>query len=425
MAEQNRNGRYVNMKLQKRLTAMLLAVVILLALNGCGSGNQSQPAAPAATTAKQIPAEKILEKANKYISDGNGKLDAYLAALDELAQLQDDAAKDETTAKFLLETANTCMELIEAERKGIYRPDEIQGYVDYLLPVIKMLTNASNQSLEQEKTELLINMGVLIMELNDMQQGISFWKENSTATMDILLEAIEIFQTGKNVQAIRYLRENLENYAEYEFWVWRSFGTSQQYDLVSELDGLKAYGMIVNNDLTTDGNWISESNLGKYWRGTIDNQNSVSINSQDIQLLKENCGKEAAGKVLILNRVRPYNSQESVVCIDSHNYYLPEAWIPERIEEISYILLFDTDYEETGRKFNVGTSLIKEISQITLYSVEQSQPLYQSEKKASVILPMVNLTYQGEPPEYYCPDHPDMAEAAEQALNRIVNAIAG
>lgn len=403
----------------KKIISFILILTLITSLSACGASGAQETTPTTQETTAQINPEQLVEKAKKEIDEYAGSIEGYMAALEHLNQLPDDAAENPEVAVFLLETEQQTLALIEEEMDGIYQPDKIQGYMEQLLPITMFPNESLDAGKAREKVDLILNIGNVYLKWEEPEKAMDYWKECQNPTMDVILSAMDLFQQGKNVQAVQHLRENLENSEDYEWFAFSVASTQLSDHIQDELDMWKAYAMISNIELDPQRAWIES--VTEYWNGRT-YETFDGYTEENLQYLKENAGKEAAGKVLILEKNRAFGAETAGIRISSHFQDLPDELVPASVEEIEYIILTDVDYTEEGT-FPVGTVLIKEIATVSVYSVHESEPIYQSPEKQTAIFFNVTMSYNGDPPAFYAPNHPDMSKYAKEALNLIMDNI--
>lgn len=407
------------MKIRKILALLLCAALTASLFAGCGSSGQPAPEAPAATESPTADAGKLLKTAEKRIEEAGADIELWTEALAPLAEQAVEAARDPQTAAFLLSSGKRFYNTVKLEMESIYNADAVQTAVDLLAQLTAFDPSVLEEAGREELSRLILDIGFLYSDMEQPDRMLDYWKKTKDDTVALLLEVMDLYSAGRNVEALTLLRQKLPDNRDHDSWTFSMAATAADESLGSMLDLWKAYAMIQNIPADSGGAWMQE--LTEYWKGTIDGAGSAPLTQADLDALSR--AGEGAGKILILDRKRPYGEAEAQITLSSRNLDLPEALFPAAPEEISYILLVDTDYEETGQTFNVGTVLIKEHSTVSVWAPGGSKPLHQSDTESTYILPSVTLTYNGDPPVYYAPNHPEIQEAGLEALEYILENI--
>lgn len=440
----------------KRRIALLLALILCLSvLNGCSTPAPSltpeeEAARKAETLIKKgdaaLAAGKLDEARLKYIAAGataEGKLTDVLLqiahtytvgdpgenslkiAMDHLSNIPESGRIREDVAKVMLETADAYLDAIYEEDSFNYEEEDFP-------PVSDLLDTVLCKDLP-EYSALVERLGwtwsLMYIQNGKAEEAFAIWNSfPENELMCVLNEAGSLIQNKKYLEGFRLLEEKIENKYDFAPILIQELiddeGNNLQQNIELTAIGANLYGF-QPEVLDEKGSWIEENLSLKQLQTSIeDYPGSSDLSAEDKELLKTLCGQEANKKILILNRRRPYAAEETVLELhDETIYILPCEFIPQRLEEVEYIILIDTDYIDTGETFDVGTKLLKETAVIQVYKVGKTNPIYTSATRQTHLLPTTMLMYSGEPPVYYVPSHPSIAADMREALTIIMKDI--
>lgn len=131
--------------------------------------------------------------------------------------------------------------------------------------------------------------------------------------------------------------------------------------------------------------------------------------------LKTLCATAPEGKVLFLRRWTKYGTSEKKVRMDTDLMeLLPQAYYPDSLEQVEYVIVMDCNYYSNGVYQN-GTVRIHETTTLTLYNAA-GETLYVATAEGT---DEDTMYYSGEAPEFYSAYSPDMKPALVEALTVI------
>ena len=139
---------------------------------------------------------------------------------------------------------------------------------------------------------------------------------------------------------------------------------------------------------------------------------NIELSEENIADLKENCGQNPNGKVLILHKRGSVGLDYYTELMDM----LPDELYPNDLESIAYVIVIDGSFEHTGAEYYCGTKQIQEYTSVTLYDMVSGEELL----LGTVQGPLSNMmTYEGTPPAYYSAGAPNVSNLLYDALQNI------
>lgn len=146
------------------------------------------------------------------------------------------------------------------------------------------------------------------------------------------------------------------------------------------------------------------------------------LTAEEKKLLKEICGSDPQGKILILHNQQNFYSgkKELSICGDLM-LMLPSRYMAGTPEEAEYIILLDSTFTRRG-KYMTGTVAIAETTSLTVYDVQTGKKLLTKTEKGEISNTMY---YTGKAPTYYSAGSPRMHEPLQEALSLIAGKLNG
>lgn len=365
----------------------------------------------------------VLVQISKNYTVGDPGPNSIKIAMNHLCNIPESGRTRQDVAERMLEVADQYLTLMEEE--SISDPEEAFLPVKDLLDAV-MCTDLPEYSQMAERLGWM--WGWEYLNSRDPEKAILVWESfPDHPTMNALAGAANLIRQKEYMAAVKLLREKVENYSVYEAELMNELAEDADNTLQQSIDLTAARATVFFEDppvLDEAAAWI-ESSTAFNLSGTIEKiGDAPDLTSEDLKTLETLCGQEPEGKILILSRRRPYGSAELITELyPGTSVILPPAYIPERLEQVQYVILIDNDYEDTGETFEVGTKLLKETVVVQVYKVGNPDPVYTSPRRETCILPSTFLIYSGDPPVYYAPSHPNIGSDMKKALKIIMEDI--
>ena len=164
---------------------------------------------------------------------------------------------------------------------------------------------------------------------------------------------------------------------------------------------------------------IYDPNTRVVWMGIDRREDNETLTDKMVEELKNNCGKEAEGKILIIHDRADYGTKDREIDIAWNQMdNLPNAWKPLSVKQVKYLIYVKSDYTKGG-VYSGGTQQIHETSKLSLYDTETGKVLFSKTVRGKSSNVMVY--YGSRRPLYYSDESPDMCTAFRDAMKKITN----
>lgn len=144
---------------------------------------------------------------------------------------------------------------------------------------------------------------------------------------------------------------------------------------------------------------------------------SISYRNQEltdemISELKTQCGTNPKGDILFIH-VSKYERGNVVKINGDLMDLMPDAYYPEDLSTVEYIITFTGSEKETGRRYSQGTKQVQEKTVVTAYDMKTGKKIYSESKKGPVSNTMY---YTGKVPDTYSAGSPNVSKLLAAAL---------
>lgn len=145
---------------------------------------------------------------------------------------------------------------------------------------------------------------------------------------------------------------------------------------------------------------------------------AMELSSGNIDLLKQVCGSNAKGKILILHSRQKFKDNDTTpfLCTELMDY-LPAKYVAKTVEEAEYVIHLESTYANRGVYQN-GCVRILETTKITLYSAVTGKQLYTAKETGEL---SDTMYYTGSVPSYYSHRSPDMTEHLQKITDLLAS----
>lgn len=370
--------------------------------------------------------EKLTEalvQISKNYTVGDPGENSVKIAMDHLCSIPESGRAREDVAERMLEVADQYMTILGENKYA--DPDEMY------MPAKDLLDNILYNDLPEYDAiteKLALQWALAHIDNWDAEKVLPVWEQFSEhPTIAAATEAAKLFEQKRFTQGLSVLMENAENYQEYDWILIQHMASCEDTSLSETIDLMAAVATVYPyhpGGMDAQGTWIEEAAAFTDAHGTIEKQSETAdLTEEEIQTLQELCGKEPAGKILMLSRRKEYEAEETKLELSCLMNSLPTDYIPAGLEQVEYVVLIDNDYVDTGETFQIGTKLLKETAMVQVYKAGNPNPIYTSPVSETVILPNTMLVYNGEPPVYNVPSHPHIGGEMTDALKTIMKDI--
>ena len=243
---------------------------------------------------------------------------------------------------------------------------------------------------------------------------IEYWEKCTSGTGFDAMQAINQIRTGEAREGIQKFTELVKK-PELTASLWRYLSEGTTFTTLNEKltsDSISRMIVPAENPLT-----LTESlnTLESGECGTSQMKDSINLDEAMIAELREFCGKAPEGKLLILH------SRYGGSYLDLATGFmetLPDSYYPTSLESVSYVIVLDSDSEQTGLTYNGGTKQVREDTTVRLYDVVTGEELYTATENGPTSMVM---SYTGTQPMYYSAGAPYISPLVEEAYEIIEN----
>ena len=187
-----------------------------------------------------------------------------------------------------------------------------------------------------------------------------------------------------------------------------------EFDSLSEMFAYEAAYNAINPREDT-GATLTKSFDSAYdiMLGDVHPNDSVTVKIAEVEAA---CGQSPDGRILFLHKPNAYDGTVSVYLPLMDR--LPNAYYPESLESVEFVILTVCDTVKTGGIFGNVTEELREDTTLRLYDVKTGEILYEATTEGPTSYMM---TYVGEPPAVYSAGAPNMAPEVRAAVAVIEN----
>ena len=241
---------------------------------------------------------------------------------------------------------------------------------------------------------------------------IEYWEKCTSGTGYEAMQAINQIKSGESLEGIQRFTELMEK-QELAASLWRYLSEGMTFTTLNEKLTSDSISRIITHEENELSLTESLDNLESGECGTSEMKDSINLDEAMIAELREFCGKAPEGKLLILH------SRYGGSYLDLATRfmeYLPDSYYPTSLESISYVIVLDSESEETGLTYTSGTKQVREDTIVRLYDVLTGEELYTATENGPTSMIM---SYTGKQPMYYSAGAPYIRPLLEEAYDII------
>lgn len=429
----------------KRFVAIVSIVLSFLIL--CGSFGSSKKIKAGDEALKKRDYEQAIKNYKAAGKEGEEKVaevytkqllwvyknEKFYVVRETIEELHQNEKDKELLTKGILGFVDVIKEEIE---KGTNKDLSKATQAEFLLDILDMIQDQSLEKIEKirkEMQDLIFNEELMqaIQHADNTWSKDADWEEaldlcrnaEEGSLGHLLLTTYERIQQRADLEAAKETKKLVDNNIDkIRFWKFatkdytaESLNGTLEYMLAGQY--IKGY---YENEKTPEPNLteIIDPNQVAILMGIDPKEEAYTLSRSMVEELKKNCGKDAAGKILIVHDRAIYDSKERTMDVVGHwMRKLPDSYKPTTAESVKYLIYVKSDYTKGGT-YSGGTKQIIEKTALTVYDTENGRTIYTKTvngKRSDV------MNYTGIKPVYYSAESPDMAKAFSEAMNKIAN----
>lgn len=377
--------------------------------------------------AGEVAQEEWMEAVKAYI----GQLDSNIGSEEELVKILLSADKsrraEESYGTAVLEIASMLMERAENAAYTGFDSERKEAVKERYTTIGKLMDGIGNQELaglEKAEKELILSWTVTLLEQTTASYAKWMWEEKTdNAYCAQLLEAYNMLENDDKAAAeiFRNLLGGTRYIDRLDSLCYLRINPSVPGSVNSELAKAKDSAKVKDFNMTEyyeNGTWPEKVKLFELGTGIAKDALSKQLSNRERAELAQRIGKEADGKVLALHKRTGYGATKPVLEIDlGFMRKLPSQLLPERLEEVEFVILVVSGYEEDGKYDNSKIAHISEHAEIILYDAVGGKELIHTETVSGGYA--FSVMYSGEAPEWHSGGVPMMEDEKLQILQEI------
>ena len=365
---------------------------------------------------KQVLTRKVLYYIGKasVISGSNG----YVNNLKDAMEYLEDEAKytftEEERYEFLLNCCNLKVENMLADGRGLSEignllsavsskiPPQTPGYEDFL----------NNNYFTIGYNALADSVAEASQYGSVIRDATWYWEECTAGPGYECVQAINfLIPQGDFQEGFAVLTEHLDE--KLAFAIANELREYISFETVSQMFAYEAaYYSVFPRTAPTGTLTEAFAQMEEAQMGNDHRNESVLIDAAD---LESSCGLAPDGRILFLHKPNSY--EDTLGLYLPMMDLLPNAYYPNNLESVEYVVLMSCETVETGATFGSSTKEVREDTTVTAIDVKTGDVIFETLHEGPTHYMM---TYYGEkPPTVYSAGAPNVRSGVQKAVSAI------
>jgi len=434
--------------MKKKFPLVLIAIILLIALKTCSS-ELFMSSEKLIAKGDEALANNDLDKALSYYNQAGPEGDekeknvlkqkintilnknSYVLSNQENTNVKEALKFLEEEAKYTFEEEERyifLLECIQERIEGILTDADSDAIYDAgnLLEAVESVFPAETPGLKEYLNSTYFTLGYsrLLNEVSDpsgyssvTRDALWYWTRCTEGPGYECSEAINQTIPQQNYEeGFTVLKEYITD-NEVLILICNDLRENISYTTVSELFAFEAtyYSMFPREE--ADPSLIGAfSGLNDLRLGNNHQTESIILSVAELQAA---CGLNPGGRVLFLHK--PHEYDDNIGLYLPLMDLLPNAYYPDSLESVEYVVFMSCESVMTGATFENGTEEMREDTTVTLYDTKTGEILYQATKEGPTSFIM---TYYGDtPPSVYSAGAPYIGSLVLEAITHIETTI--